>query len=252
MRSNLAVFAGALCALTPGQESEKKWKPPVPPASVEFAEERRRMVETQIARPDDGRPPVKDERVLEAMRTVPRHVFVPEALRGRAHEDHPLPIGEGQTISQPYIVAKMTELLALGPESKVLEIGTGSGYQAAVLAHLTPHVFTIEIVKPLAERADRVLKEQKYDAVKRRCGDGYAGWPEAAPFDAILLTCAADRVPEPLWEQLKRGGRIVMPMGAPHGFQRLVVVEKTPEGERRTRFVMDVAFVPMTGRIREK
>jgi len=249
--TNLALFAGWFFLLDLAQEAET-WKPPVPPASAEFAEERRRMVETQIARPDDGRPPVKDERVLEAMRTVPRHVFLPGALRLRAHEDNPLPIGEGQTISQPYIVAKMTELLGLRPGSKVLEIGTGSGYQAAVLAHLTPRVFTIEIVKPLAERADRVLKEQKYDTVKRRCGDGYAGWPEESPFDAILLTCAAERVPEPLWEQLRPGGRIVMPMGAPHGFQRLVVVEKTAEGGRRTRVVMDVAFVPMTGRIQEK
>ncbi len=240
------------CVLVPflvlaaAQEAEK-WTPPAPPGSREFVEERRRMVEAQIARPADGRPPVKDERVLEAMRTAPRHAFVPERLRGQAHGDHPLSIGEGQTISQPYIVAKMTELLALKPESKVLEVGTGSGYQAAVLAQLTPRVFTIEIVKPLAEGADRALKEQKYGRVKRRQGDGYAGWPEEAPFDAVIVTCAAEQVPAPLWDQLKPGGRIVIPLGAPSEIQRLAVVEKTAEGKRRTRIAMDVAFVPMTG-----
>jgi len=248
--------ACALVLLVPllpaAQEAEKKWKPPVPPASREFAEERRSMVETQIAKPSDGRPAVRDGRVIEAMKTVPRHVFVPERLRRSAHEDGPLPIGEGQTISQPYIVAKMTELLGLTPESKVLEIGTGSGYQAAVLAQLTPHVFTIEIVKPLAEQADRVLKEQKYDGVKRRQGDGYAGWPEEKPFDAVILTCAAEQVPVPLWEQLKPGGRIVMPKGPPSGFQRLVVIEKTADGKQRPRTVMDVSFVPMTGRVQGK
>ncbi len=253
MFSRACVLAALLPGLDPAAAQEKEaWRPPVPPASAERAEERHAMVKAQIARPVDGRTPVKDERVLEAMRTVPRHVFVPEEMRRRAYEDRPLPIGEGQTISQPYIVAMMTELLGLTPESKVLEIGTGSGYQAAVLAHLTPHVYTIEILKPLAGEADRVLKEQKYGGVKRRQGDGYAGWPEAAPFDGIIVTCAADRLPQPLWEQLKPGGRVVIPMGAPAGIQRLLVLEKTADGQRRTRKVMDVLFVPMTGRIRDK
>ncbi len=250
--NSTARALGVLLPLVCAVQEAGKWKPPVPPASAEMAEERRRMVESQIAKPMDGREPVKDERVLEAMRTVPRHVFVPERLRARAHEDNPLPIGEGQTISQPYIVAKMTELLALTPQSKVLEIGTGSGYQAAVLAQLTPNVFTVEIIKPLAEGADRVLKEQKYDSVKRRQADGYFGWSEEAPFDAVIVTCAAGHLPPPLWEQLKPGGRIVIPVGGPFEIQRLVVVEKTADGKRRSRAVMDVAFVPMTGRVQGK
>lgn len=222
------------------------WHPPTPLATEERAEERRRMVETQIARPRDGRQVVTDERVLAAMRAVPRHVFVPQSQRRLAYADHPLPIGHDQTISQPYIVAIMTEQLELTPETKVLEIGTGSGYQAAVLAHLTPHVYTIEIVRTLAERAKGDLGRQGYHDVRCRAGDGYLGWPEAAPFDAIIVTCAPDHLPEPLWEQLRTGGRIVIPISEPRGFERLVVVTKTPDGQREMKTVMGVRFVPMT------
>ncbi len=234
-------------ATRPGSTTQPaaKWRPPTPRAANERVEERNRMVETQIARPLDWRTPVHDQRVLEAMRAVPRHVFVPRVRRGLAYADGALPIGHNQTISQPYIVALMTELLQLTPETKVLEIGTGSGYQAAVLAHLTPHVYSIELLEPLAERARRTLREQGYDKVHCRCGDGYLGWPEAAPFDVIILTCAIAEVPGPLWEQLKPGGRIVMPMGAPYGVQRLVVHTKTPDGKRRTQTVTEVQFVPL-------
>jgi protein-L-isoaspartate(D-aspartate) O-methyltransferase len=220
---------------------------PNPPGAAERADERAAMVTGQIARSRDGRTPVTDERVLAAMRAVPRHVFVPKSNRPRAYADSPLPIGHGQTISQPYIVAFMSELLQLGPESKVLEIGTGSGYQAAVLAHLTPNVYTVEIIEPLAERAERTLAEQSYTTVKCRRSDGYYGWPEHAPYDAIIVTCAAGHLPPPLWEQLAPGGRIVIPIGGPYEVQRLVVAAKHLDGSQHTRTVMPVRFVPMTG-----
>jgi protein-L-isoaspartate(D-aspartate) O-methyltransferase len=222
------------------------FRPPKPPAARERIEERNRMVDTQIARPYDGRDPVRDAKVLQAMRAVPRHVFVPSDYQRRAYGDSPLPIGHSQTISQPYIVALMTEALKLTPEMKVLEIGTGSGYQAAVLAHLTPHVYTIEIVRPLGQTAQRVLLEQGYESIHCRIGDGYKGWPEAAPFDVIIVTCAAEDIPGPLWEQLKPGGRIVIPTGSAWGAQELVVVTKTPDGQRKTKHITGVRFVPMT------
>ncbi len=205
------------------------------------------MVRKQIARSPDGRTRVSDENVLKAMRAVPRHVFVPVSKRRHAYRDSPLPIGHGQTISQPYIVAMMTELLDLDDHTRVLEIGTGSGYQAAVLAHLTPHVYTIEVVEPLAERSRRTLAEQGYESVRTRHADGYFGWPEHAPFDVIIVTCAAGHLPPPLWEQLKPGGRIVVPVGGPHEVQRLIVLTKQPDGTRRSRTIMNVRFVPMTG-----
>lgn len=225
--------------------------PPTPHAAHERVDERERMVRTQIAGSSPTRLSVTDETVLAAMRTVPRHVFVPENYRGRAYDDTPLPIGHGQTISQPYMVAIMTQLLEIGPESKVLEIGTGSGYQAAVLAHITPFVYTIEIVEPLFERARATLHDNGYESVQTRHGDGYYGWKEEAPFDAIIVTCAAGHLPPPLWDQLKPGGRIVIPIGGPLSVQRLVLVEKTPEGERQSDSVMAVRFVPMTGRAEE-
>jgi protein-L-isoaspartate(D-aspartate) O-methyltransferase len=235
-------------APTPGVES---WRPPDPPAASDRAGERNQMVDSQIAGSRLFRSPVRNEAVLEAMRVAPRHIFVPDHLQNAAYADSPLPIGHGQTISQPYIVAIMTELLALSPESKVLEIGTGSGYQAAVLAHLTPHVYTIEILEPLAERASQVLEEQGYrkgdEGVKTRHADGYFGWPEEAPFDAVIVTCAAGHLPPPLWEQLKPGGRIVIPIGGTYSVQRLVVIEKGEDGKRTSRTAMDVRFVPMTG-----
>jgi len=217
-----------------------------PPASRQHAEQRAAMVRFQMAEPRDPRPPVKAEATLEAMRLCPRHVFVPNSLRRQAHEDTALSIGHGQTISQPYMVAVMTELLELTPESKVLEIGTGSGYQAAVLAHLTPHVYTIEIIRPLATRAARTLQGQGYSEVTCRRADGYYGWPEEAPFDAIIVTCAAGHLPPPLWEQLKPGGRIVIPIGGAYEIQRLVLITKTADGRRESRSVMPVRFVPLT------
>jgi protein-L-isoaspartate(D-aspartate) O-methyltransferase len=209
------------------------------------------MVEEQIAQPRDGRHPVRDERVLAALRAVPRHVFVPGSAGRSAYEDGPLPIGHGQTISQPYIVALMTDLLALDETDKVLEIGTGSGYQAAIMAHLTPEVYTVEIVEPLARRARAALREQGYDGVHCLEGDGYFGWSEHAPFDAIIVTCAAGHLPPPLWEQLRPGGRIVVPIGGPYETQRLVVITKELDGTRRSRSVTGVRFVPMTGRVQD-
>ena len=204
------------------------------------------MIRTQLATPLDSRTPVSDADVLAAMEAVPRHAFVPEKVQGRAYDDRALPIGHGQTISQPYIVGLMSSLLDVDKDARVLEVGTGSGYQAAVLAHLTPHVYSIEIVEPLAERAAKTLRAQGYDHVQLRHGDGYLGWPEAAPFDAIIVTCAPDHLPDPLWEQLKPGGRIVIPVGERGGIQELVVIEKTESGERRSRTIIDVRFVPLT------
>jgi protein-L-isoaspartate(D-aspartate) O-methyltransferase len=228
------------------------WQPPTPPAAKERTEEREQMVDTQIQFPTGHRTPVADPVVLAAMRAVPRHAFVTKRYRKRAYNDTPLPIGHGQTISQPYMVAFMTELLELTPGSRVLEVGTGSGYQAAVLAHLTPHVYTIEIMKPLAERAGKTLAENGYDNVHVLGADGYFGWEEHAPFDAIIVTCAAGHLPPPLWEQIKPGGRIVVPIGSPFSVQRLVLVEKTTDGKRRSDTVMAVRFVPMTGKVSQK
>jgi protein-L-isoaspartate(D-aspartate) O-methyltransferase len=218
---------------------------PVARAAQERVEERRRMVDSQIAHPRDGRDPVTDARVIDAMRAVPRHAFVPASVSDQAYGDTPLPIGHGQTISQPYIVALMTEHLRLPAGGKVLEVGSGSGYQAAVLAHLTPNVFTIEIVDELARSAAQHLRDQGYTSVQVRHGDGHLGWPEQAPFDAIIVTCAPEALPPPLWSQLKPGGRIVIPIGPVEGVQRLVVVSKSADGQRRTDAITDVRFVPM-------
>ena len=204
-----------------------------------FAAERNRMVDRQLAARD-----IRDPRVLEAMRKVPRHELVPESQRGRAYQDRPLPIGGGQTISQPYIVALMTQLLELDGSERVLEIGTGSGYQAAVLAETAREVYSIEIVPELAERARVDLARLGYDNIHLREGDGYRGWPEKAPFDAIVVTAAPDHVPEPLVEQLAVGGRLVLPVGRFH--QELVVIRREPEGVIRERNVA-VRFVPMPG-----
>ena len=232
----------------PDDDKGKKWLPPEPPASKQRADERRDMVRRQIAEPKDGREPVKDKKVLDAMRVAPRHMFVPENKQRWAYADSPLPIGHGQTISQPYIVALMTEQLALTPKKKVLEIGTGSGYQAAVLAQLTPHVYTIEIIEPLAKRSTKALTEQGYKDVKTRCADGYFGWKEHGPYDAIIVTCAAGHLPPPLWEQLKPEGKIVIPIGGQYEIQRLVTITKTKEGKRKSRTITAVRFVPLTRR----
>lgn len=186
--------------------------------------------------------------VLDALRDVPRHEFVPSPLRDRAYEDRPLPIGHGQTISQPYIVALMTNLLKPQRDHVVLEVGTGSGYQAAVLSRLVRQVFTIEIVEPLAQQATERLKSLGYSNVTVRSGDGYAGWPEQAPFDAIIVTAGAERIPRPLIAQLKPGGRMVIPVGS--GDQKLVVLEKLSDGTIRSHAVLPVTFVPFTRRPR--
>ena len=180
------------------------------------------------------------------MAAVARHEFVPSQLRDMANENRPLPIGEGQTISQPYIVALMTDLAAIGPESIVLEIGTGSGYQAAVLAEIVDHVYTIEIVEPLGRRAAQTLDRLGYENVTVKIGDGYRGWPEFGPFDAILMTAAPEEIPPPLIEQLKIGGKLVAPVGAENRAQSLQVLEKGSEGEVKTTNVLPVVFVPFT------
>jgi protein-L-isoaspartate(D-aspartate) O-methyltransferase len=202
------------------------------------------MVEEQIAARG-----VSDLRVLDAMRSVPRHRFVPAGSEDRAYNDYPLPIGEGQTISQPYIVALMTELLGAVAGRRVLEIGTGSGYQAAILAALGAEVYTVEIKGSLFESAGRTLRALGYGSVRTRLGDGYYGWDEAAPFDAIIITAAVDHIPPPLLAQLAPGGRMVLPLGSPYGFmgQTLVVVTHAPDGYT-VRQVLGVRFVPMTGR----
>jgi protein-L-isoaspartate(D-aspartate) O-methyltransferase len=221
------------------------------PRNTERQAERERMVRTQIAASGFLRDGITDERVLAAMRAVPRHAFVPPNYQSAAYDDTPLPIGHGQTISQPYIVALMTELLELHPGDRVLEIGTGSGYQAAVLAELTPYVYTIEIIEPLQRQAAERLQRLGYATVRCRLGDGYDGWPEYAPFDAIIVTCAAGHVPAPLWDQLKPGGRMVIPIGGTYDTQRLVVLTKQADGSRKSRSVLPVRFVPMTGRIQQ-
>jgi protein-L-isoaspartate(D-aspartate) O-methyltransferase len=184
--------------------------------------------------------------VASAIGKVPRHRFVPAQYAASAYDNRPLPIGHGQTISQPFIVALMTELIDPRPTDRVLEIGTGSGYQAAVLAELVARVYTIEIVRPLGERAAQVLKELGYANVETRIGDGYLGWPEAAPFDAIVVTAAPDHVPQPLIDQLAPGGRLIAPVGGRGGIQQLRLLRKDEKGAVVARSVLDVRFVPLT------
>lgn len=188
-----------------------------------------------------------DERVIQAMARVPRHEFVPENMRSYAYENRPLPIGEEQTISQPYIVALMTDLAGVSEDAVILEVGTGSGYQAAVLAELAGHVYTMEIIESLGERARATLAKLDYQNVTVRIGDGYHGWPEHAPFDAILVTAAPEQVPQPLIEQLKPGGKLVIPVGRPFGGQSLKLLVKNSSGEIETRDILPVGFVPLTG-----
>jgi protein-L-isoaspartate(D-aspartate) O-methyltransferase len=209
-----------------------------------FAAERRRMVKEQLLSGTGYG--ITNARVLVAMSKVPRHEFVPAELRHRAYDDGPLPIGYGQTISQPYIVAFMTQQLNPQPTDRVLEIGTGSGYQAAVLAELVREVYTIEIVDPLAQRAKADLKRLGYTNIQVRAGDGYPGWPEAAPFDAIIVTCAPENVPQPLVDQLRVGGRMIIPVG-PVWEQHLVLLRKQG-GRLEKGTVLPVRFVPMTGK----
>jgi protein-L-isoaspartate(D-aspartate) O-methyltransferase len=191
---------------------------------------------------------IKDKNVLEVMGKIPRELFVDVSLRDRAYADHPLPIGEGQTISQPYIVALMTEALKLKPSDRVLEIGTGSGYQAAVLAEIVKEVFTIEIRKSLAEEATQRLKDLGYKNVKVKFGDGYYGWEEYAPFDAIIITASANHIPPPLIKQLKEGGRLILPLGSTLFYQTLTLATKE-KGELNIEEMGGVIFVPMTGEV---
>lgn len=234
-RSTLGARGVLICCLVSQVTASMAFGAPQDP----YEALRRRMVEEQIRRRG-----VTDPRVLGAMERVPRHLFVPEAYRDRAYEDHPLPIGEGQTISQPYIVALMSSLVELNGDEKVLEIGTGSGYQAAVLSHLAREVYTIEILEPLGQRARTTLADLGYSNVRVRIGDGYKGWPEEAPFDAIVVTAAPEEIPQALIDQLKVGGKMVIPVGS--FFQDLLVITKTHRGIKK-RNVIPVRFVPMVG-----
>jgi protein-L-isoaspartate(D-aspartate) O-methyltransferase len=212
-----------------------------------YTEVRLQMVRGQIESRLGGRSPVRDTAVLRAMETVPRHYFVLPGDVNRAYSDRPHPIGYGQTISQPYIVATMTEMLRVEPGDVVLEIGTGSGYQAAVLAEITDSVYTIEVVEPLGREAAQRLAELGYERVRTMIGDGYFGWPEHPPFDGIVVTAAASHIPPPLVEQLRPGGRMVIPIGAPFQVQSLMLVEKRLDGTLVQRNMGAVRFVPLTG-----
>lgn len=211
-----------------------------PATEAEFFAERKTMVKDQLAAP--GRD-IQNRRVLDAMAAVPRHEFVPKALWKFAYSDEPVPIGYGQTISQPFIVAFMTEQLDPKPTDRVLEIGTGSGYQAAVLSRLVAEVYTIEIIEPLAKRAEADLKRLGYDNVKVLAGDGYKGWPDHAPFDAIIVTCAPDQIPQPLVGQLRDGGRMIIPVGPPDNQQLYLLQKHGTKVEQQA--TLPVRFVPM-------
>ena len=221
-------------------------------AQDDFVAQRRQMVDeisalAQETGTETGRPAF-DTRVMAAMSKVPRHRFVPPDQERAAYRNRPLPIGFGQTISQPYIVALMTDLMNVRPDQAVLEIGTGSGYQAAILAELAQVVCTIEIIEPLARQAEEHLQQQGYARARTRVGDGYYGWEECGPFDSIIVTAAASHVPAPLIRQLKPGGRMVIPVGAPFLTQHLLLVEKNRDGTIVTRQVLPVRFVPLTGK----
>ncbi len=216
------------------------------PRFIERENERLKMVRSDIQHSPYN--PVKDIDVVRAMQSVPRHLFIPPKYRSQAYGNHPLPIGHGQTISQPLIVAHMTELLEIQPGHKILEIGTGSGYQAAVLSELTPYVYSIEIVEELGIQAKSLFSELGYNTIRVKIGDGYEGWPEHAPFDGIIVTCAPEEIPEPLIKQLKPGGKIVIPVGKAGRTQMLVVVEKNAKGGLKKKTQYPVVFVPMTGK----
>lgn len=263
--SVFAVVAATIIARNPEPEGPVQAAAPAPPAKTddlppelpqppEFAPDehpgltlaRRQMVELDLRGRD-----IVDQRVLAVMSRIPRHRFVPEALRDVAYSDRALPIGHGQTISQPYIVALMTQLVRPGPQSRALDVGTGSGYQAAVLAELCKEVYSIEILEPLADEARRRLESLGYKNITVRCGDGYQGWPEKAPFDVIIVAAAPDHVPQPLVDQLAIGGRMVIPVGQTY-YQTLLLLEKQADGSVIRRSVAPVAFVPMTGQAQQK
>lgn len=233
---------------TPALETQGPTAPVGSPGQAEdpFAPARAEMVREHLTGRD-----IRDGRVLEVMGRIPRHLFVDEDLREAAYEDHPLPIGEGQTISQPYVVALMTQSLGLEGDERVLEIGTGSGYQAAVLAELVREVYTIEIRPSLAERAEERLKARGYRNIKVKNGDGYYGWKEHAPYDAIMVTAAVNHVPPPLLEQLKDGGRLILPLGSTAYYQSLTLVQKSGD-EMDVTHITNVVFVPLTGEAERK
>ena len=226
---------------TAEEELKLRWKKP---RFSERQSERNMMVSTQIQREPNA---IRNNDVLAAMRAIPRHMFVPKPLQSVAYANRPLPIGSGQTISQPFIVAYMTEKLEIKKGDKVLEIGTGSGYQAAVLSELTPHVYSIEILKKLGKMQGKRLHELGYKTITFKIGDGYHGWEEHAPFDAIMVTCASGHIPQPLLKQLKPGGRMIIPVGGVYDVQMLLSVAKDLAGEIKTRQLLPVRFVPMTG-----
>lgn len=211
-----------------------------------YTQKRNEMVHRQLASRD-----ISEQRLLHAMKTVPRHLFVDPRYRSQAYADHPLPIDEGQTISQPYIVALMTQYIDLKKDDKVLEVGTGSGYQAAVLAELTDKVYSIEIKEKLAIKASVTLKDLDYNTIQVKHGDGYFGWEEHAPFDAIIVTCAANHIPPPLLNQLKEGGRLIIPLGSTLYYQTLALVTKV-NGKPEVKHVLGVRFVPMTGEAQKR
>lgn len=238
----LWAAAAVLCGLGAGEgvyaddTGEPQWSPPT---FDERAEERQRLVE------ELRHGGFEDQAVLDAIGAVPRHEFVPPRNRRFAYQNRPLPIGYGQTISQPFIVAEMTRLLELKPEHRVLEIGTGSGYQAAVLTLFTPHVYSIEIIPQLLQSASDLFDRLGYDVIETKQGDGFYGWPEHAPFDAIIVTAAAGQIPPPLVQQLKPGGRMVIPVGGAFAVQQLMLVTKDEDGTVRSRSLMPVRFVPL-------
>jgi protein-L-isoaspartate(D-aspartate) O-methyltransferase len=242
-RRKLLVAVAVALSVSCGPSPDRGGALPASSQEVEFERERRQMVEEQI----EARG-IADPRVLDAMRRVPRHEFVPPEYRAAAYADRPLPIGLEQTISQPYIVALMTELVRPEAEDRILEVGTGSGYQAAVAAELVTEVFSIEILPELAQSAAARLERLGVSNVVVRAGDGYLGWPEHGPFDGILVTAGADHIPEPLVEQLEPGGRMVIPVGDVSTFQILKVVEKLPGGEIEIQDITPVRFVPLRRR----
>lgn len=244
LRVGAAVFGTACCLGAPAMATETE------SPTATYAEQRNRLLidiagMAAYSASYTGRSSLTP-RVMKAIERVPRHAFVPESQRDHAYENRPLPIGEGQTISQPYIVALMTDMLELEPDDVVLEIGTGSGYQAAVLAELAARVYTIEVIESVGRRGAAALREQGYTNVHTRIGDGYAGWPEHAPFDAIIVTAAARHVPQPLIDQLKPGGRLVIPVGPEGSVQQLLLLRKQRDGSVTETDTIPVQFVPLT------
>ena len=243
-RPALAILVLAVSPACPIRAADPKPVPQPQRAADPYVGVRNRMVERHLA--ERG---IKDPRVLEAFRMVPRHRFVPAAAQRLAYEDESIPIGEGQTITPTFDVAFMTEALAPKPTDRVYEVGTGSGYQASILSRLVKDVYSVEIHRPLGERAAKVIKELGYDNIHTRVGDGYAGWPEAAPFDAVIVTCAPENVPPPLVEQLKEGGRMVIPLGS--RFDQAVYLMEKKDGKLVGKKLRPTLFVPMTGRAQE-